>query len=317
MDSAAHITSAFVKEAFDRGAELFRWDERKARSGPAPGDEGPRHRRRRRPAWRGLDWLRRPDDDSSRREALRPVGRRQSRHPLVHRSRARRRRHAGDALGQGGRQLGQHGKEHSVVGDVGRQPDDARDDEGESGGRGRRAVEAAGDCREGSRRRANRLRARRRARLPARQPVTRASRYAQAAARAIALGGKYDGHELPGRHPCDDEGVRRRARGLRADGRRQGHLSARRRHLFVRRRLRGSRGGCRDGQDAARRLSRRRRCRHRDQPAQPARPDPRRHQPGYRACAAAEVRLRPAVRRGARQALLSQQAADDPRHPGR
>jgi xanthine dehydrogenase molybdenum-binding subunit len=33
----AHITSAFVKNAFDRGAELFKWDERKARSGKREG----------------------------------------------------------------------------------------------------------------------------------------------------------------------------------------------------------------------------------------------------------------------------------------
>jgi xanthine dehydrogenase molybdenum-binding subunit len=33
----AHITSAFVKEAMDRGAELFKWDERKARSGQRQG----------------------------------------------------------------------------------------------------------------------------------------------------------------------------------------------------------------------------------------------------------------------------------------
>jgi len=33
----AHITGAFVKEAFDRGAELFKWDERKARSGQRRG----------------------------------------------------------------------------------------------------------------------------------------------------------------------------------------------------------------------------------------------------------------------------------------
>ena len=32
-----HVTSAFVKEAFDRGAELFKWDERKARSGQRQG----------------------------------------------------------------------------------------------------------------------------------------------------------------------------------------------------------------------------------------------------------------------------------------
>jgi xanthine dehydrogenase molybdenum-binding subunit len=32
-----HITSAFVKEALDRGAELFKWDERKVRSGQRQG----------------------------------------------------------------------------------------------------------------------------------------------------------------------------------------------------------------------------------------------------------------------------------------
>ena len=35
--SAAYATSAFVKEALDKGAELFEWDERKARSGKRSG----------------------------------------------------------------------------------------------------------------------------------------------------------------------------------------------------------------------------------------------------------------------------------------
>src|SRR5437899_1750297 len=35
--SRAHITSAFVKEALDRGKEIFKWDERKARSGKREG----------------------------------------------------------------------------------------------------------------------------------------------------------------------------------------------------------------------------------------------------------------------------------------
>jgi xanthine dehydrogenase molybdenum-binding subunit len=35
----AHITSAFVKQAIDRGAELFKWDERKARSGRRVGSK--------------------------------------------------------------------------------------------------------------------------------------------------------------------------------------------------------------------------------------------------------------------------------------
>ena len=78
--SARHITSAFVKEALDRGAELFDWDERKARAGKRDGSEGARRRRRGRPARRRLDRLRRPDDDSARRQAVRAVGRRQPRH---------------------------------------------------------------------------------------------------------------------------------------------------------------------------------------------------------------------------------------------
>ena len=34
-----HITSAFVKEALDRGKEQFRWDERKAESGVRRGSK--------------------------------------------------------------------------------------------------------------------------------------------------------------------------------------------------------------------------------------------------------------------------------------
>ncbi len=35
----SHVTSAFVKEAFDRGAALFNWDERKARAGQRQGSK--------------------------------------------------------------------------------------------------------------------------------------------------------------------------------------------------------------------------------------------------------------------------------------
>jgi len=37
--SRSHVTSAFVREAIDRGAELFKWDERKARSGKRTGSK--------------------------------------------------------------------------------------------------------------------------------------------------------------------------------------------------------------------------------------------------------------------------------------
>ena len=72
--------------------------------------------------------------------------------------------------------------------------------------------------------------------------------YAQAAQRAIELGGKFDGHELPDGHQRDDQDVGGGAGRARADGRGQGQLPARRRHLLVRRRLRRGRGGRRDRQ---------------------------------------------------------------------
>ena len=45
-----HVTGAFVKDALDRGAELFDWKTRVARSGPAARLEGARRRRCRRAA---------------------------------------------------------------------------------------------------------------------------------------------------------------------------------------------------------------------------------------------------------------------------
>ena len=64
------MTSAFVKEALDRGAELFDWDERKARERQATrarrcaASASPSARTR-----RGLDRLRRPDS------SIKPDGR--------------------------------------------------------------------------------------------------------------------------------------------------------------------------------------------------------------------------------------------------
>ena len=72
--------------------------------------------------------------------------------------------------------------------------------------------------------------------------------YAQAAARAIELGGKYDGHELPADINAHHEDRGRGARRAGADGRGEGHLSARRQHLLVRRRFRRGRGRRRDRQ---------------------------------------------------------------------
>ena len=77
-----HVTHASVKQALDRGAELFKWDEREARAGKRERIESARRRRGGRPARSGVDRLRRPDDDSTRRQAVRAVGHRQPRHAL-------------------------------------------------------------------------------------------------------------------------------------------------------------------------------------------------------------------------------------------
>ena len=99
--SRAHITSAFIKEALDRGRELFNWDERKARAGQRRGSKVRGVGVTVGPHGAGFDRLRRPDDDSSRRQALRADRRRQPRHALDAGSGARGRRHPGDAVGQG------------------------------------------------------------------------------------------------------------------------------------------------------------------------------------------------------------------------
>ena len=52
--------------------------------------------------------------------------------------------------------------------------------------------------------------ARERARVPARQPGARPDATRRRRARAIALGGRFDGHELPAGHPRRHEGRRRR-----------------------------------------------------------------------------------------------------------
>ena len=140
--------------------------------------------------------------------------------------------------------------------------------------------------------------------------------YAQAAARAIELGGKYDGHELPADiHAFTKKSAAALAglglMGVAKDtyprdgdtysfvvGFAEVEVDVETGHTRLVDYLAvGDVGTV-------------------DQPAQPARPDARRHQPGHRPRADAEVGVRPAVRRLAGEALPSQQAADDPRYPG-
>ena len=150
-------------------------------------------------------------------------------------SRARRRRSARHAVGEGRGHLGRHRQASALDVSLGGQPDDARDDARQYGGR---RWTRGGSCRSS-----------RRAIWAGRPTTTRSAAsactaaaipgcglsFAQAARRAIELGGRYDGHELP-----EDINPMTRASatalaGLGTDGRRKGHLSARRRHLRLRR----------------------------------------------------------------------------------
>ena len=137
--------------------------------------------------------------------------------------------------------------------------------------------------------------------------------FAQAAEKAIEFGGKFDGHELP----ADINAFTKTSatalvgQGLMAVAKdaypRDGQ------HAVLRRRLRGSRSGHRDRRLPRGELHGDRRRRHRPEPAQPGRPAVRRIDARPRPRHQPEVGLRPAVRRGAGAAVPSQQAADDSR----
>ena len=75
-----YATSAFVKEALDRGAELFGWENAQGAIGQAQRIDGARRRRGRQHVRRRIHRLRRALRHQARRQAVRPVGRRQPRH---------------------------------------------------------------------------------------------------------------------------------------------------------------------------------------------------------------------------------------------
>ena len=89
--SGAYATSAFVKEALDRGAELFKWDERKARSGKRQGSKVRGYGVATSSFVAGSIGLRRPVRDQARRPDVHPVRHRQSRHRVDERLPSRRR----------------------------------------------------------------------------------------------------------------------------------------------------------------------------------------------------------------------------------
>ena len=164
-EGSGYAPRAFIKEALDRGKEVFGWDERKARR-PAVGSKV-----------RGVgvavssfvagsvgfDGLfviaGRPD--------AHPVRRRQPRHRVGLRRAPRRRRDDGRAVGEGVDRLGRHVAEPSVDLRVRRQPDDARDDPCRSRRGLGRHRQGAGDRRQGDGRQPRGLQAGQRAHLRA------------------------------------------------------------------------------------------------------------------------------------------------------
>ena len=143
-----HVTSAFVKEALDRGAELFNWDERKARAGKRQGSKvrgvgvavGPHGA-----GSIGYDGLMtiRPDGKLYVQSGVGNLGT----HSVIDLARV-----AADVLAMPWEKVeviwGDTGKHLPWTLPLGRQPDDARDDAREPRGRDGREAQAAGDCRD-------------------------------------------------------------------------------------------------------------------------------------------------------------------------
>ena len=77
------VTSAFLKEALDKGATMFNWEEKKKRSGQTQRHQGHRHRHRPGLSLGRLQRLRRPVAHHAGRQAPHPHRRRQSRHLLA------------------------------------------------------------------------------------------------------------------------------------------------------------------------------------------------------------------------------------------
>jgi hypothetical protein len=151
-----YTTSAFVKEALDKGALEFGWDARKAQSGRQRKQSARRGCRRQR-VRRGLCRVRLPVRDQTRRADVHQHRHRQPWHRVDERLSPCRRRDDGDAVGEVPGHLGRYIQEPALELRVGRQPDDSRAHARVARCGVRRHQEASGDCGEGSRRPARRL----------------------------------------------------------------------------------------------------------------------------------------------------------------
>ncbi len=190
-----YVTSAFIKEALDKGHEAVQLGRAKS---PAQAErhQSPRHRRGDQLLRRRLGRIRRAVRHQAGWQAVHPVRNRQSRHRVGQRLPSRYRGDPRRAVGQMRNHLGQHREESAVDLPIRRQPDHSRHDP-----RGLRhgAWTPKTSC---SRSRPRISAANQKITKSADERVFRKGggagmTLAQAAQRAIELGGIYDGHELP------------------------------------------------------------------------------------------------------------------------
>ena len=307
-----HITSAFVKEALDRGVEQFRWHERAAAAGKRTGSKvrgvgvavGPHGA-----GSIGFDGLMtiRPDGSLHVQSGVGNLGT----HSVIDLARV-----AAEVLDVPWENVVVNWGDTSkglpwTCLSVGSQTTHAmtRANHAAAMDAKRKLQEIARDR---SRRIAGRLHRRRPARVPQEQSLERHDVFASRRARDRAWR-PLRWSRAAWRHSRGDESRRGVARGQGRDGRGEGQLSSQRRHLFLRRGLCRSRGRCGNRRRDARRLPVGRRRRHGRESEQPDWPAEWRRVPRHRARIASEAGLRPALWSVARATLPPQQADHDPR----
>ena len=161
-----YVTSCFLKEALDKGAARFNWNERVARGAQRNGSKvrgigvGISSYSGGSVGFDGLFII------TAGRPHARPYWNRQSRHRIVLRLPARGGGNGRCAVGESRDRLGRYVDAPAVELQLGRQPDDTRAYAHGARGRDRRDHQAAADRRQGSRRETRGLRSGRRARLP-------------------------------------------------------------------------------------------------------------------------------------------------------
>ena len=184
------------RDALDRGARALRLERAARAQRPAQRLEGDGGRRGHRLSLGRRQRLRRPRADHARRQDPHSYRRRQPRHLLAHGHVARRGGDAESELGELRRRARRQQQAPAVEPRPVRQQHVVHDDAHELCRRHRRRREAQRDRGYGSRRRARRLR-HRREKVFAKADPSKSLTYAAAAQRAIELGGKFDGHEVP------------------------------------------------------------------------------------------------------------------------